>query len=48
VFHIDLVEPLLEVQDFLGVQHDIGCLALKAAGGWCTMMREFGSEKRMS
>src|SRR6266481_9080807 len=32
VFLIDLVEPLLEVQDFLGVQHDIGCLALKAAG----------------
>src|SRR6266702_4117802 len=32
VFLIDLVEPLLEVQDFLGMQHDLGWLAMKAAG----------------
>src|ERR1700748_2124913 len=33
VLDVDLVEPLLEVQDFLRVQHDVGGLALKAAGG---------------
>ncbi len=33
MFHVDLVEPLLEVEDLLGVQHDVGRLALKATGG---------------
>jgi len=30
------------------MQHDVGGLPLEAAGGLMTMMREFGSEKRMS
>ena len=31
--HVDFIEPLLEVQDLLGVKHDVGRLALEAAGG---------------
>ena len=30
---VNFVQPLLQVQDLLGVLHDVGCLALKAAGG---------------
>src|SRR2546423_5979930 len=29
VLHVDLVQPLLQVQDFLRVQHDVGRLALE-------------------
>src|SRR5881394_842748 len=29
VLDVDFVEPLLQVQDFLGVQHDVGGLALE-------------------
>src|SRR6516164_3027950 len=32
VLHVDLVEALLEIQDLLGMKHDVGCLALKATG----------------
>src|SRR5262249_16358062 len=31
VLHVDLIQPLLEVQDFLGVQHDVGRLSLEPA-----------------
>jgi hypothetical protein len=29
VLHVNFIEPLLHIQDFLGVQHDVGCLALE-------------------
>src|SRR6266481_4739388 len=32
VLHVDLVETLLEIQDLLGMKHDVGRLALEAAG----------------
>ncbi len=32
MLHIDFIQPLLQVQDLLGVQHDVGCLALEPAG----------------
>src|SRR5260370_21830786 len=28
MLHVDLVEALLEAQNLLGVEHDVGCLAL--------------------
>ena len=33
MFHVDLVEPLLEIQNLLGVQHNVCRLALEAALG---------------
>src|SRR6516162_9972027 len=32
VLHVDLVETPLEIQDLLGMKHDVGRLALEAAG----------------
>src|SRR3974377_1292606 len=32
VLHVDLVETLLEIQDLLSMKHDVGRLALEAAG----------------
>src|SRR6266540_3680209 len=32
VLHVDLIETLLEIQDLLGMNHDVGRLALEAAG----------------
>src|SRR5205807_915393 len=32
MLHVDIVEPLLQVQNLLSVQHDVGRLALEAAG----------------
>src|SRR5258706_712326 len=32
VLHVDLVETLLEIQDLLGMKHDVGRLALEAGG----------------
>jgi hypothetical protein len=29
MLHVNLVQPLLQVQDFLGVQHDVGSLPLE-------------------
>src|SRR5262245_36163550 len=32
VLHVDLVETLLEIQDLVGMKHEVGRLALEAAG----------------
>src|SRR5262249_37136768 len=32
VFRVDRVEPLLQIEDFLRMQNDVGCVAFKAVG----------------
>jgi len=43
VLRHDLIEPLADLDDLLGLDADVGGLALEPPRGWWIMIREFGS-----
>src|SRR5437870_7989679 len=44
VLHVDLVETFLEIQDLLGMKHDVGRLPLEATGRLMQRSEEHTSE----